>query len=54
MMDNYEMARGHAAVRLVGWAVGSGQLSSSEFGSQRHIATESPASHHNRISPQSH
>ena len=36
MMDNYEMARGHAAVRLVGWAVGSGQLSCSEFGSQRH------------------
>lgn len=31
MMDNYEMARGHAAVRLAGRGMGSGQFSSSEF-----------------------
>lgn len=31
MMDNYEMARGHAAVGLAGRAVGSGRFSSSEL-----------------------
>ena len=54
MMDNYEMARGHTAVRLAGRAVGSGQFSLSEFGSQCHSAMDSPASLHNRIFPQSH
>lgn len=31
MMDNYEMPRGHAAVRLAGRGMGSGRFSSSEF-----------------------
>lgn len=53
-MDNYEMARGHAAVRWAGQGTGSEPFSSSAFRSQCHSATESPALLHNRIFPQSH